>query len=404
MQGDGNLVLYSGSVSCPTASCSGNALWNSGTGGDDGAYVAMQTDGNLVIYDNGTAVWSSNTAGFSGADLKLQDDDNLVIYQGGGDAIWDWGSGYLGDTLNPGWTLSPGEELQSPSHQYSLIMQGDGNLVLYSGSVSCPTASCSGNALWNSGTVGNSGSTVTMQNDGNLVVYDAGTAKWNSGTPGHSGALLRLQDDNNVVIYQGSTALWDWASGSLSGGTSGAGGGGNLGATIVSIAESQDQYGQAVANNPATTADGGCNPYTGYWGDGSGGCSAGLRNNAWCADFAAWVWKQAGVSFAYGFSGSDINAWSASFYEWGVANGTWHPLGSGYTPQPGDVAVYGNLTEASGPGHVGIYVSGSAASPTVVNGNWATNWPNPSNYGVIVQSGESSTGVSGGGLDGYVSP
>jgi hypothetical protein len=173
--------------------------------------------------------------------------------------------------------------------------------------------------------------------------------------------------------------------------------------SIVSITESQDQNGSAVANNPATTADAGCNPYTTYWGDGSG-CSNGLRAEAWCADFAAWAWRQAGVNFTYGSGASDINAWSASFYFWGQATGNWHPLSSGYSPQPGDAAVYGNLTEASGPGHVGIYVGGSATSPTVVNGNWAVNWPNPTNYGVIGQSGESNTGVAGGDLDGYVSP
>jgi len=39
-----------------------------------------------------------------------------------------------------------------------------------------------------------------------------------------------------------------------------------------------------------------------------------------------------------------------------------------------------------------------------VNGNWATSWPNPTNYGVMVQSNESNTGVAGGSLDGYVSP
>jgi hypothetical protein len=41
----------------------------------------------------------------------------------------------------------------------------------------------------------------------------------------------------------------------------------------------------------------------------------------------------------YGFSASNINAWSASFYAWsasfyawGVATGNWHPLSSGYQP------------------------------------------------------------------------
>jgi hypothetical protein len=389
MQGDGNLVLYQGNTS----------LWSSGTSGDSGSTATMQTDGNLVIYDNGVAKWSSNTAGFGGSFLKLQDDNNLVIYQGG-QPVWDWASGYMGNTLGAGGTLSPGQVLIAPGHQYRLIMQGDGNLVLYQGNAS----------LWSSGTSGDSGSTATMQTDGNLVVYDNGVAKWYSNTAGFGGSFLRLQDDNNLVIYQGSTAIWDWQSGKLASGGTGAGG--NLRSSIVNLAESQDQYGQKIANNPATTADGGCNPYTGYWesigaSDGTPCSSVGgvpYGNNAWCADFAAWAWKQGGVSFTYGGGGSNINAWSASFYFWGQATGNWHPLSSGYSPQPGDVAVYGNLTEAPGPGHVGIYVSGSASSPTVVNGNWATSWLYPSNDGVIIQGAESSTGVSGGGLDGYVSP
>ena len=43
-------------------------------------------------------------------------------------------------------------------------------------------------------------------------------------------------------------------------------------------------------------------------------------------------------------------------------------------------------------------------SPTAVNGNWATSWPNPTNYGVVEATGESNTGVPGGNLDGYVWP
>jgi hypothetical protein len=267
-------------------------------------------------------------------------------------------------------------------------MQGsDGNLGLYQRD---------GTPLWSTGPAG-AGASAIMQGDGNLVVYNGGAAMWNAQTAGHGGAFLVDQNDSNLVIYQGSTAIWTRSTGSI-------GGGGSDGrSAIVSIAESQDQYGARVANNPATTADAGCNPYTAYWGDGST-CANGLRANAWCADFVAWVWRQAGVSFTYGGGGSNINAWSASFYEWGVAHGTWHSISSGYRPQPGDAVVYGNLTEAPGPGHVGVYVSGSATSPTVVNGNWATSWPNPTNYGVIINANQSNTGVSGGVLQGYVSP
>jgi hypothetical protein len=56
----------------------------------------MQSDGNLVIYNTGgEAKWNSNTAGFPGAYLALQNEGNLVIYQDG-IALWDWASGRLG--------------------------------------------------------------------------------------------------------------------------------------------------------------------------------------------------------------------------------------------------------------------------------------------------------------------
>jgi hypothetical protein len=305
---DGNLVLYR---------VGGAALWSTG-GAGAGASVTMQSDGNLVVYNGGTAKWNSNTAGFSGANLDLQDDSNLVIYHSG-HPVWDWGSGYLGNQLN-GWSLGPGSYLLSPNHQYELIMQpSDGNLVLYR---------VGGAALWSTGGAG-AGASAVMQGDGNFVVYNGGTAKWNSQTAAYPGARLVLQDDNNLVIYQGSTAIWDWASGKLVGG---GGGGGNQGAAIASIAESQDQYGATVVNNPPTTGNG-CNPYTAHWGDGVA-CSNGLRANAWCADFAAWAWQQAGVSFTYGSGSSDINAWSASFYYWAWRTATGIRFQAGISRSP----------------------------------------------------------------------
>jgi hypothetical protein len=191
---DGNLVLYQGS----------KALWSSGAEGA-GSSVTMQTDGNLVIYNGGVAKWNSNTDGFPGGYLQLQDDSNAVIYQSG-HPVWDWMSGYLGNELNQ-WTLQPGAYLLSPDHEYQLIMQGEGNLVLYH----------EGKALWDSSTWGNPGAYAVMQADGNFVVYSSSTALWSSGTAGYPGAYIVLQDDSNLVIYQGGTAIWDWASGRLGG-------------------------------------------------------------------------------------------------------------------------------------------------------------------------------------------
>jgi surface antigen len=192
MQTDGNLVLYQGA----------SALWSSGTDGSPGAYAVMQTDGNLVVYLGGVAKWNSHTNGFDGAYLSLQDDSNLVIY-GSGHPLWDRGRGYLGDSLRAGWTLTPGAFLLSSDRQYRLVMQGDGNLVLYKG----PTA------LWSSGTDGYAGAHAVMQGDGNLVVYDGAVARWNSNTNGFDGAFLALQDDSNLVIYGDGHPLWDRGSG-----------------------------------------------------------------------------------------------------------------------------------------------------------------------------------------------
>ena len=141
-----------------------------------------------------------------------------------------------------------------------------------------------------------------------------------------------------------------------------------------------------------------CNPYSAYWHEGSGGCPNGWTSNWWCAEFAAWAWSKAGVSFPYG-GPSDVNAFSASFYVWGSATGNWHPLSSGYQPQPGDVAVYGSLQEGVWPGHVGIVVGGSAGHPDVINGDWGYT-----TSAVVEDADEPNIGVSGGGLDGYVSP
>lgn len=193
MQSDCNLVLYNSS---------NKATWATNTAGKGtGCYASMQTDGNLVVYTAANkAVWSSNTAGFKGAWLKVQTDGNLVIYRG--QAIWSK-DGPLYDRLNSGQSLTSGQSLISPNRAFTLIMQGDGNLVIYR----------SGQAQWASSTSG-AGNWVVMQGDGNLVIYTAaGKPLWDSKTAGKPGAHLRMQDDGNLVVYQGGTAVWDrWRS------------------------------------------------------------------------------------------------------------------------------------------------------------------------------------------------
>ena len=193
MQSDGNLVLYSFGV----------AMWATGTLGS-GAVVVMQTDGNLVEYSHHSRpLFASGTDGHGGAFAAIQDDGNLVVYAGA-TPLWATGTADLPPAptscgaIEPGRGLAPGEAVYSCDGRYALVMQGDGNLVLYHG----------GSALWSSRTPGSDGRRAVMQGDGNFVVYGASSARWDAGTAGHPGAWLAIQDDGNVVVYAGATPLW----------------------------------------------------------------------------------------------------------------------------------------------------------------------------------------------------
>lgn len=104
-------------------------------------------------------------------------------------------------TLFPGQSLLPGQSLQSDNGLYALTMQSDGNVVLRN-SASAP--------LWRTGTGGGQfvPADFIMQTDGNLVLYDtSGQYRWASKTQGNPGAFLNVQDDGNVVVYRaGSTS------------------------------------------------------------------------------------------------------------------------------------------------------------------------------------------------------
>ena len=101
--------------------------------------------------------------------------------------------------LASGASLAPGQSRASCDGRFVFVHQHDGNVVLYQG----------GTALWASHTAGTATSTLVMQGDGNLVLYKTGgAARWSTATHGHPGARLAVQNDGNVVVYEGSTPLW----------------------------------------------------------------------------------------------------------------------------------------------------------------------------------------------------
>jgi hypothetical protein len=171
-----------------------------------------------------------------------------------------------------------------------------------------------------------------------------------------------------------------------------------LQARIVSIARGQVGY----ATDPADTY---CNKYSAYWSSGTADCANDNLDEEWCADFAAWVWQTAGARVTYQYINGDLNSSAASFYEWGMANGTWHPVGAGYTPQPGDVAVYGLDVSALVAQHVAVvtgYTRGDRG-PDVVNGDGDHHGFSVVETGTDQVTADIVNG-SGAHLDGYVSP
>ncbi len=134
---------------------------------------------------------------------------------------------------------------------------------------------------------------------------------------------------------------------------------------IVTVAESQVGYTTEPSNSY-------CNRFSAYWSAGASGCPSGETSEEWCADFAAWAWRLAGAPFTYGDGPDEINGAAVSFYEWGVANGQWHPATSGSVAAPGDVAVYGlSLGAVPSAAHVAIVTGDMSVQlgPDVVNGD-----------------------------------
>jgi LysM repeat protein len=104
----------------------------------------------------------------------------------------------VGDTLTGGQKLVKGESLTSSNGAYSLTLQDDGNLVL----------AARGRAIWATGTDGQDVVRAEVQPDGNFVLYTADKPVWHTDTKGKKNVKLVLQDDRNLVLYAADGAAW----------------------------------------------------------------------------------------------------------------------------------------------------------------------------------------------------
>lgn len=206
MQTDGNLVLYHVGISADWASNTGSATWGPGT------KLVMEFNANLHR-KAGDVCWSSNintpvvfedmkNRGY----LQVQDDGNVVIYEDV--AVWaatpiqnpDPNSVEM--LVCPTADIAPGFSVTNGD--YRLVFQTDGNLVIYKVST--------GQAIWNAGSMG--GNRLSMQGDGNLVVYKDNTALWNTQTNGRGACYLAFTNYGRLYVRQ-PQALWSTKTGNL---------------------------------------------------------------------------------------------------------------------------------------------------------------------------------------------
>lgn len=130
---------------------------------------------------------------------------------------------------------------------------------------------------------------------------------------------------------------------------------------------------------------------------------SGQTQEEWCADFASWVYKQAG--FPLSSSYWDLPAVS-EIYKLGLQNKNFHfyPASSNYVPVPGDLAIYLWNSDLANPNwaqsHVNIFISSSGGTNTYIGGDQG-NGPYP---GGSVVSTMTASGNYSFGLVGYVAP
>lgn len=192
MQPDGNLVEYGNGTG------EGRALWNTGTAGNPGATLTIQSDDNAVVRSStGKALWSSGTSDRTQTKgyLTLGNDGQFNVLRS--DRSLRWHNGAPGtDTLTTG-LLAVGEYLHAGSAKLSF--QGDRNLV----------ATVGGKVVWSSHTGGSSAYRVDLQNDGNLVILGSrDKVLWSSHTGQSYADRLVVSPTGALRLYSYSKVVW----------------------------------------------------------------------------------------------------------------------------------------------------------------------------------------------------
>lgn len=215
-QDDGNFVLYEVSSKRP--------LWASDTASSyrRASKGLLQDDGNLRLFDDDNGeVWSSHSGGRGDAStvLTVQDDGNVRLMCGE-KQLWATNTAQkepekpsnpeLGakDRLNPGEQLTKDQRISSPNGEFTLIMQGDNNCVLYKKDKGL---------IWARGKTGGiPAEKLHFRADGELELLTwSGDQKWVTGTAGRGNdrSIFAVRDDGNMVIETDGQVVWSSKTG-----------------------------------------------------------------------------------------------------------------------------------------------------------------------------------------------
>ena len=190
----------------PSSQNSATVKW-SAPSSDGGAtitsYTATSSPGGFTCSTAGTSCTVSSLTKGTAYTFSVRATNS----QGAGPAATTASVKTWTDTLGYGQSLlaSSAQSIYSANGLYRVIMQADGNLVMYNSS---------GTALWNSGTHVSSGGSLyftTMQTDCNLVVYNTTgsprVAKWNSDTSGKGSTCNAIvTTTGHFQIFLGTTS------------------------------------------------------------------------------------------------------------------------------------------------------------------------------------------------------
>lgn len=201
MQADGNLVVRTSG---------GSVRWASDTH-VAGSRLVLGSDGDLQVRSPGnTVLWKSGVAAWGTERLVLGTDGTLKVYTGtwahtrrltSSAPIWSSAPPAVRDRLGRKGRLQVGQSLVSAGGAHRLTLQTDGNLVLYRGS----------HLLWQSGTRDTSRqAAVLFGDDGNVVIHGSGGRVLRDfGLAGRGGTAFVVGSDGVLRVTNGAGgAVW----------------------------------------------------------------------------------------------------------------------------------------------------------------------------------------------------